>query len=449
MFRGKITSLPGHIQSVYVQNGLKLFAFIIKDKINEEGQGHNEKVIDLAKKLSDKFEAFLHSSDLEVQERASSALQLLGVLISILEEGQSISGDEIKVFFAGELNPVGPKAQKKVPVPEGLDLDAWINEPPPSESSEEESEEEFLDKKNYHVFVEESPKAKSKKSSKKVDEPTEEELKKQREARVLERSMNPNYLKDVKPSTPKIETEPESDASSIPVQTIDLGVPIIIPGLASAEQYMNMSRDSSVHGEKDKKKKKKKKRKRKQSDATAQSTDEDEGVPQVVVVRKNLDMPEGAKMSDEDEDEENLPHDDPHRALADVSLDDLEYKEPYKPQKVDHSAYGDSHIPDTLFGAKSEGAKKKKKKKKEEEKEEEVEEKSEKKKKKKKKKHKEEVEEGGDLIKNGDEDEEKVKKHKKKSKKKDKKESKSQESKGPPDTDDMEFWLSNNDIAAK
>jgi hypothetical protein len=25
---------------------------------------------------------------------------------------------------------VAPKAQKKVPVPEGLDLDAWINEPP-------------------------------------------------------------------------------------------------------------------------------------------------------------------------------------------------------------------------------------------------------------------------------------------------------------------------------
>jgi AP-3 complex subunit delta-1 len=30
---------------------------------------------------------------------------------------------------------VAPKAQKKVPVPEGLDLDAWINEPP-SESGQ-------------------------------------------------------------------------------------------------------------------------------------------------------------------------------------------------------------------------------------------------------------------------------------------------------------------------
>ena len=48
---------------------------------------------------------------------------------------------DFDVFFAGELNPVAPKAQKKVPVPEGLDLDAWINEPPPEEESESEDDD--------------------------------------------------------------------------------------------------------------------------------------------------------------------------------------------------------------------------------------------------------------------------------------------------------------------
>ena len=38
-------------------------------------------------------------------------------------------GVELAALFAGELNPVAPKAQRRVPVPEGLDLDAWINEP--------------------------------------------------------------------------------------------------------------------------------------------------------------------------------------------------------------------------------------------------------------------------------------------------------------------------------
>ncbi len=40
---------------------------------------------------------------------------------------------EITELFAEELNPVAAKAQRKVPVPEGLDLTAWINEPPREE----------------------------------------------------------------------------------------------------------------------------------------------------------------------------------------------------------------------------------------------------------------------------------------------------------------------------
>ena len=35
-----------------------------------------------------------------------------------------------KLFLFLNIIQVAPKAQKKVPVPEGLDLDAWINEPP-------------------------------------------------------------------------------------------------------------------------------------------------------------------------------------------------------------------------------------------------------------------------------------------------------------------------------
>lgn len=35
---------------------------------------------------------------------------------------------------------MAPKAQKKVPVPEGLDLDAWINDPLPESGEESEAE---------------------------------------------------------------------------------------------------------------------------------------------------------------------------------------------------------------------------------------------------------------------------------------------------------------------
>merc|ERR1711899_568571 len=77
----------------------------------------------------DTLKDFVASSDLEVQERASVMHHFVKYVAKHLEKGDDISED-FQLFFADELNPVAPKAQKKVPIPEGLDLDAWINEPP-------------------------------------------------------------------------------------------------------------------------------------------------------------------------------------------------------------------------------------------------------------------------------------------------------------------------------
>lgn len=46
-----------------------------------------------------------------------------------------------RLFSLYELNPVAPKAQKKVPIPEGLDLDQYINEPLPDLVSDTDSED--------------------------------------------------------------------------------------------------------------------------------------------------------------------------------------------------------------------------------------------------------------------------------------------------------------------
>jgi hypothetical protein len=57
------------------------------------------------------------------------------------DNGASVA-EEVYSMFEQPLNPVAPKAQKKVRPPEGLDLDAQINEVPESESEESESESE-------------------------------------------------------------------------------------------------------------------------------------------------------------------------------------------------------------------------------------------------------------------------------------------------------------------
>merc|ERR1712029_415385 len=181
---------------------------------------------DLEEEMIRKLETLVTSSDLEVQERASTSLQILKYVQKIRDKGEEIFEEEMKTFLAGELNPVGPKAQKKVPVPEGLDLDAWINEPE-EEESEEDDEPETVNGGN--VFVKEDPDA----VRRKVIEPTEEELEANRQARMQYQSANPNYLKD----TPKASPSRGINVEDIPVQEIELDIPLNIPGLANTDSY--------------------------------------------------------------------------------------------------------------------------------------------------------------------------------------------------------------------
>lgn len=123
------------------------------NKEQDEDQD-NDGRIQLTNLVAEKLRTFEQSADIEVQERACSLLQLIKYILKELnaavaaeeENGGEIGGigvgvvSELWSLFEGELNPVAPKAQKKVPVPEGLDLDAWINDPP---SDDEPTAEEI------------------------------------------------------------------------------------------------------------------------------------------------------------------------------------------------------------------------------------------------------------------------------------------------------------------
>ena len=66
MLKPKITVLPGHIQSVYVQNILKLYSNILK---SAEADENTELIQEMGKLLQEKLPVFVQSADLEVQER--------------------------------------------------------------------------------------------------------------------------------------------------------------------------------------------------------------------------------------------------------------------------------------------------------------------------------------------------------------------------------------------
>ena len=80
-------------------------------------------------------------------------LQILKYVQKILEKSESDAIPRIDIelgaLFEGELNPVAAKAQRKVPVPEGLDLDAWINE---QSASDLEDEEETTNHEETQMF---------------------------------------------------------------------------------------------------------------------------------------------------------------------------------------------------------------------------------------------------------------------------------------------------------
>merc|ERR1712215_133988 len=83
---------------------------------------------------------------------------------------------------------------------------------------------------------------------------------------------------------------------------------------ANTDSYFNLS---ETNGNEKKKSKKKKKKDKKNPDP---SSEEDETGPNVFV-SQNIDMPEGATLSDGGSDGGN--DDDPHKALGNIVLEDI------------------------------------------------------------------------------------------------------------------------------
>uniref|UniRef100_A0A803W6B3 AP-3 complex subunit delta-1 n=1 Tax=Ficedula albicollis TaxID=59894 RepID=A0A803W6B3_FICAL len=345
MLRPKVTTLPGHIQAVYVQNMVKLYASILQQK---EQAGEKEAAQEITQLMIERLPQFVQSADLEVQERASCILQLIKY-IQKLQIKEVPVAEEVIALFAGELNPVAPKAQKKVPVPEGLDLDAWINEPP----SDSESEDE----KPKTIFHEEEQRH----SRHRQPEIDEEELARRREARKQEQANNPFYIKS-SPS-PQKRYQDTPGVEHIPVVQIDLSVPLKVPGMPMSDQYVKLEeeRRHKQKLEKDKKKKKQKKEKRgKHHRHNSLHTESEEDIaPAHHVDIITEEMPENALPSDEDDKDPN----DPYKAL-DIDLDkplaDSEKLPVQRHRNVETLKSPDSEVP--LVEKKSKKPKKKEKK---------------------------------------------------------------------------------------
>ncbi|XP_011864109.1 PREDICTED: AP-3 complex subunit delta-1 [Vollenhovia emeryi] len=298
LLRSQASSLPGHIQAVYVHNILKLAASTFAKAEKEENTETMEKICG----LKDKIATFVCSGDLEVQERSSSAL----VLLECLKENPGLAQELIKTF-EGELNPVAPKAQRKVPIPENLDLDSWINDPP-SESSDSED----LDMNDIFIKTEKPTNSFSKRD---LSEPSLEELERRREARKLEQENNPHYLKGSfkTPTSYHNSSNVYEDFENIPVAELDIPISLKI---SNSHRCRNVDSSNKRHKKHEKKKKSKKNKNKK---SASEEDEKDDSLPLQVVNTGIGELPPGAQISDSDE-YDLVDANDPHRALN-IDLD--------------------------------------------------------------------------------------------------------------------------------
>uniref|UniRef100_A0A182PI08 AP-3 complex subunit delta n=1 Tax=Anopheles epiroticus TaxID=199890 RepID=A0A182PI08_9DIPT len=395
--------VAGHIQAVYVQNALKLFAHLVGEAVRRRDGAAIDRH---CQTLAEGLRSYLSSADIEVQERASSVYFLVALLreslgctadqqqpivdtvvggglleltpnapsedVAVADETNTVpdgetnatSGsyagaawDEIEQIasdlqglFASELNPVAPKAQRKVQLPEELDLDEWINQPSPSADASS-GDGGSSDEDKFPLFLTDGGRSggggggeretngggDGSRSYKRI-EYTQEELDKMRQARLLEQTNNPNYLKPAKTKTPigDYQQQQHDCYDDIPIAEIALEVPLQIHSTKRSDKYlMDAERATRVFVGKGRKEKgekggKKSKRRGKKSKRYSDESDSESDDPKPLhVVNTVIELPEGAILSDT-EDKNNADPNDPHRAL-DIDLD-APFDDDYPPE---------------------------------------------------------------------------------------------------------------------
>ncbi|KAH0591305.1 AP-3 complex subunit delta-1 [Termitomyces sp. J132] len=147
-----VSSLSPEIVVVYIQAATKIFgtwAASVAQRWEEEDLAEVKNVVE---QLKNRFSGLLSSPHIDVQERAANFIQLFRFIQADLDAHRPKPSTPLSSDYSGldtpsprypkslylieplttiyELNPVATNAQASVPIPEGLDLDAWIVPPP-------------------------------------------------------------------------------------------------------------------------------------------------------------------------------------------------------------------------------------------------------------------------------------------------------------------------------
>uniref|UniRef100_A0A914QJC6 AP-3 complex subunit delta domain-containing protein n=1 Tax=Panagrolaimus davidi TaxID=227884 RepID=A0A914QJC6_9BILA len=397
MLRIKMSIVPGALLSIYVQNISKLYSVLLTKYEKEDDWDSVESLDNL---MLSKLPEFQYTDHLEAQERACNLVEIIQFVDERHSEREKMS-ESFASLFEGELNPVASKAQRRVPIPEGLNLDEWINEP---EEDTADEESDFEPDVTFPTMSGQQPITTSPSASpvkvngkkQKHQHDMELEIEEIRRKRQQEQENNPYYVKsDSKPSPSGAVAAMKKSKSGIDrsesLQTAisELQSPLEIPGVIGLHSYLQqqsstISWKDAAKNTSDKKKKKGKKGSKtkgsgKSRKRTTVSSSDDNADDSFVIHQVNRDdgeMPEGALSSDNEEQKKrNGSCNDEFKAL-DMNLDEplrddekLFIPKPYIKAEDDYSMYSlpkneKPHIRPETTAAEKNGEEKKKKSKK-------------------------------------------------------------------------------------
>ncbi|GAW04764.1 Adaptor protein complex AP-3 delta subunit [Lentinula edodes] len=257
-----ISNLSPDIIAVYIQAATKIFGFYAAEVAQRWIDDDLHEVKAVVQMVIERVGPFVSSSHIEVQERAANTLQLFNFILADLnsyrprstgnpfdESSSSYANSDViseprfpkslfiiqPLFSSYELNPVAQHAQESVPIPEGLDLDAWIVPPPAdplslSEPGEKKAKKKIKKEKGKDGVSGSGNKGKKKQREENESETETEEQRTERERRRAERLErqrdDPYYIMDKKPSK-TVSPPHDVDLDSIPVVKLE-GMPAFL-----------------------------------------------------------------------------------------------------------------------------------------------------------------------------------------------------------------------------
>lgn len=135
-YDGKLLQLEPEVLAIYIPALVKIFSnFANKDATYWDNE-KADKILELTNNIIKSFEKLSISKHFEIQERSVEFLEFLKLIVDSINEHDPnaieppllLSAALPSFFNSWELKPISHGSQKRIPIPEDLDLDTPINE---------------------------------------------------------------------------------------------------------------------------------------------------------------------------------------------------------------------------------------------------------------------------------------------------------------------------------